>query len=99
MVKEEGSINFDCLCQAALSPSSLTIAHQGYPFRQSYSLLYFQKRWELDYPSSAMSGDKRDATDGCLRFRECAPRTCTPSPFVDRGSLLNRKALSASSPT
>ena len=30
-----------------------------------------------------------------LHFRECAPRTCTPSPFVDRGPLLKRKALSA----
>ena len=30
-----------------------------------------------------------------LHFRECAPRTCAPSPFVDSGPLLKRKALSA----
>ena len=40
---------------------------QGYPSGRSYSLLYFQKKWELDYPGSAMSGDERDAMDGCAR--------------------------------
>ena len=43
---------------------------QGCPLRQSYSPLYFQKRWELDYSGSAMSGDERDATDGCVKLWE-----------------------------
>ena len=30
-----------------------------------------------------------------LHFRDYPPSTCTPSPFVDRGPLLKRNALSA----
>ena len=104
MIEEEGSIHFDCLCQAPLSQSGLTISSPstlgspGIPLQAVVLHLYFQKRWFCDVW-------RREGCNGwvCkaleirfrLRFREYAPRTCNPSPFVDRGPLLKRKTLSA----
>ena len=73
MVKEEGRIHFDCQCHAPLSPSGPTIAHPstlgspGILPRAVVLPLYFQKKWELNCPGSAMSGDESDAADGCAR--------------------------------
>ena len=110
MIEEEGSIHFDCLCQAPLSPRSPTIAHPstlGSPLIPLHSVvlppLLSEKvgarlsRFCYVWRRKGCNGWVYKVLDirFRLRFGECAPRTCTPSPFVDRGPLLKRKALSA----
>ena len=93
------------LCHKAARPSHThpPWVIQGHPFGQLHALLYFQKRWELDYPRSVMSGDERDAMDMCARFWKLVSIYVSGSvlpghvPFrhLWTGPLLKRKALSA----
>ena len=110
MIEEEGSIHFECLCQAPLSLSGPTIAHPstlGFPGMPPQAvvlppllsekvgtrLFWFCDVWRRKGRNGWVC--KALGTHFQLRFNECAPRTCTHSPFVDRGPVLKRKALSA----
>ena len=110
MIEEEGSITFDCLCQAPLSSSGPTIAHPStlgspgirlqavvlpplLPEKVGARLSRFCDVWRRKGCNGWVCKALEIRFQLC--FRECAPRTCTPSPFVDRGPLLKMKTLSA----
>ena len=93
VVEEEGSINFDCLCQALLSPSSPTIAHPStlgsprIPLRTVVLPPLLSEKVRARLSRFCDVWRQKGCNGWVCKVLETGfhPRTCTPSPFVDKG--------------